>query len=264
VLIVAAALTVPFSARDGLPYLVIPALSLIAIRIGTRAAAVAVFLTSLSVEVSTAVGTGPFAGGGAFTGLLSAQMYVVACSVSGLTAAALMAGLIGRERLAFHDSLTGLANRRLLLNRTAVSLDHLSGDEAGVGVVFIDLDGFKLINDAHGHGVGDEVLVETARRLQTVVNERDTIARIGGDEFVILVDRVVDPATVAALVARIERVVREPIACTGVTVQIGASVGYTVCDRQEERPEELLNRADHAMYGVKRTRFDSRELTLQS
>ena len=260
--IASAALSAHFSARDGLPYLVIPALSLIAIRIGTRAAAVAVFVIGLSVEILTAVGSGPFAGDGAFAGLVAAQMYVVACSVSGLTSAALMAGLIGRERLALHDSLTGLANRRLLLTRTAELLDQVARNDGAIGVVFIDLDDFKTINDSHGHGVGDQVLVETARRLQTVVNERDTIARIGGDEFVILVDRVAKTATIEALVARIERVVSEPIECSGFSVTIKASVGHTICNRRGERPEELLNRADHAMYGVKRSRFETSAVAL--
>ena len=256
VLLAGGMLVVDFSARDGLPYLVIPALSLIAIRIGTRAAAIAVSLTSLTVEVLTAIGTGPFAGAGAFTGLVAAQMYVVACSVSGLTAAALMAGLIGRERLALHDSLTGLANRRLLFSRTATSLELLRRHHEAIGVVFIDLDGFKAINDTHGHAAGDQVLVEIARRLQTIVDERDTIARMGGDEFVILVDRVGAPDVLTALVHRVERVVAEPIECDGITVQIWASVGSTFCDRPDERPEDLFKRADHAMYGVKRTRTD--------
>jgi diguanylate cyclase (GGDEF)-like protein len=250
-------LAAPFATRVGLPYLVIPALSVIAIRIGTRAAAVAVFLIGMIVEVLTALGSGPFAGAGAFTGLMSAQMYMVACSVSGLTAAALMAGLLGRDRLALHDSLTGLPNRRLLMSRTTLSLDHLARTQEPIGIVFIDLDGFKAVNDAYGHGIGDFVLVETARRLQTVVDERDTIARIGGDEFVILVDRAAEPATMSALVGRVERVVAEPIDCTNTTVQIRASVGYTICDRHDERPEELLSRADYAMYDVKRARTEA-------
>jgi diguanylate cyclase (GGDEF)-like protein len=256
VVFVAALLAVDFSAREGLPYLVIPALSLIAIRVGTRAAVIAVFITSLTVEVLTAVGTGPFAGAGAFAGLVSAQMYVIACSASGLTAAALMAGLIGRERLALHDSLTGLANRRLLLQRTAVSLELLARHHEAIGVVFIDLDGFKAINDTYGHAVGDAVLIEIARRLQTAVDERDTIARMGGDEFVILVDRVGAPEVLTSLVHRVERVVAEPIDCDGITVQIWASVGSTFCDRPDERPEDLFRRADSAMYGVKRARTE--------
>ena len=249
-------LALPFAARDGLPYLVIPALSLIAIRIGARAAVIAVFLTSVTVEVLTAVGAGPFAGAGAFTGLVPAQMYVIACSVSGLTSAALMAGLLGRERLALHDSLTGLANRRLLLNRTELSLDLLARHREAIGVVFIDLDGFKAINDTHGHSVGDAVLVEVARRLQTIVDERDTIARIGGDEFVILVDRVGDAEVLESIVRRVEDVVAEPIDCGGVVVQVWASVGSTFCDRHDERPEDLFKRADHSMYGIKRARAE--------
>jgi diguanylate cyclase (GGDEF)-like protein len=256
VLLAGGALAVDFSARDGLPFLVIPALSLIAIRFGTRAAAIAVFITSLTVEVLTALGVGPFAGAGAFAGLVSAQMYVVACSVSGLTAAALMAGLVGKERMALHDSLTGLANRRLLLSRTATSLDLLARHREAIGVVFIDLDDFKAINDTYGHDVGDHVLVEIARRLQTVVDERDTIARMGGDEFVILVDRVGAPEVLAALVRRVERIVADPIDCAGITVQIWASVGSTFCDRPDERPEDLFKRADSAMYGVKRARTE--------
>lgn len=254
VLLAVAVMTAPFAARDGLPFLVIPALSLIAIRMRTRAAAVAVFLIGVTVEVLTAIGSGPFAGSGPFSGLLSAQMYMVACSVSGLTAAALMAGLVSRDRMALHDSLTGLANRRLLMNRTSLLLDQIAHSRDALGLVFIDLDGFKTVNDAHGHGVGDRVLIEIARRLQSVVNERDTIARIGGDEFVILVDRAAQPASMSALVERVERVVAEPIDGPGTGVRIGASVGYTICDRRDERPEDVLNRADDAMYGVKRAR----------
>jgi len=259
-----AMITAPSAARDGLPFLAIPALSLIAIRIGTRAAAAAVFLIGLTVEILTAVGSGPFAGGGAFTGLLSAQMYMVACSVSGLSAAALMAGLLSRDRLALHDSLTGLANRRLLMNRTGVLLDRLDRGRGALGLVFIDLDGFKAINDAHGHGVGDTVLIEIARRLQSVVDQRDTIARIGGDEFVILVDHAAEPTTMSALVERVERVVGEPIACPGGAVRIGASVGFTICDQPDERPEDVLSRADDAMYGVKRTRIGAGVAPLRS
>jgi diguanylate cyclase (GGDEF)-like protein len=256
-LIVAAVMTAPFAARDGLPFLVIAAMSVVAIRMRTRAAAVAVFVIGVTVELLTAVGSGPFAGKGPFTGLLAAQMYMVACSVSGLTAAALMSGLLRRDRMALHDSLTGLANRRLLMDRTSLSLDQIARSREALGLVFIDLDGFKAVNDVHGHGVGDRVLVEIARRLQSVVNQRDTIARIGGDEFVILVDRAAKPATMSALVERVERVVAEPIDCRGVGVRIGASVGYTICDKQDERPEDVLGRADDAMYGVKRARTAS-------
>jgi len=248
------ALIEPSLARDGLPFLVIPALSLVSIRGGARQAATAVLLVGLIVEVLTAVDAGPFAGDDAFVGLVSAQLYVVACSVSALTAAALMTGLLSRELMAQHDSLTGLANRRLLLSRTSVSLHGLARSRGVLALVFIDLDGFKAINDTYGHGVGDHVLIEVARRLRSVVRDHDTIARLGGDEFVILVDQPVETDAVTALIDRIERVIEPPIHFADVTVGVSASVGYTLCTEHHERPEEVLSRADHAMYRVKRER----------
>lgn len=144
---IAVALPWRFSASAGLPFLVIPALSVTGILLGTRAAAVAVFAAGAVVETLTTIGHGPFSGSGAFTGSLSAQMYLVACSASGLTAAALMAGLASREEMALHDSLTGLANRRLLMDRISVACSHLARRPGAVGLVFVDLDGFKAIND---------------------------------------------------------------------------------------------------------------------
>jgi diguanylate cyclase (GGDEF)-like protein len=248
------ALRVPSLARDGLPFLVIPGLSLVSIRGGARQAATAVVLVGLIVEVLTAVNSGPFAGGDAFVGLVSAQMYVVACSVSALTASALMSGLLSRELMAQHDSLTGLANRRLLLSRTSVSLHGLARRRGVLALVFIDLDGFKAINDTHGHRIGDHVLVEVARRLRSVVRDHDTIARLGGDEFVILVDQPVEEEAVATLVDRVERVIAPAIEYENVAVQVSASVGYTLCTEHHERPEDVLSRADDAMYRVKRAR----------
>src|SRR6201999_3945975 len=105
-----------------------------------------------------------------------------------------------------------------------------------------------------GHGVGDHVLVEVARRLRSVVRDHDTIARLGGDEFVILVDQPVRADAVVALVERIEQVIAPAIQCGEATVQVSASVGYTLCSEHHERPEEVLSRADHEMYRVKRAR----------
>jgi diguanylate cyclase (GGDEF)-like protein len=243
--VIAVALPWHFSAPAGLPYLVIPALSVTGILLGTRAAAVAVFAAGAVVETLTSVGTG------AFTGLLSAQMYLVACSASGLTAAALMAGLASREEMALHDSLTGLANRRLLIDRISLACSHLARRPGVVGLMFVDLDGFKAINDKHGHPVGDLVLVETARRLQAVMRIDDTLARIGGDEFVILLDQV-DPESLPMLAERIEQAISKPIAADAGLVRMGASVGYTITTRHDESYEALITRADHAMYAAKR------------
>ena len=254
--VIAMALPWRFSASAGLPFLVIPALSVTGILVGTRAAAVVVFVSGAVVETLSTIGDGPFSGAGAFTGLLSAQMYLVACSASGLTAAALMAGIASREKMALHDSLTGLANRRLLMDRVTVACSHLARRPGAVGLMFVDLDGFKAINDEYGHAVGDQVLVETARRLQSVVRGEDTLARIGGDEFVILLDRVDDPDSLPRLAERVEHVITEPIAAGAATVRMGASVGYSITERDDESYEALVTRADHAMYAAKQDRGD--------
>ncbi|HZQ80948.1 MAG TPA: diguanylate cyclase [Gaiellaceae bacterium] len=251
---IALALPWGFTASLGLPFLVIPALSVTGLLLGTRAAALAVFVAGAVVETLTTIGEGPFSGVGPFTGLLPAQMFLVACSASGLTAAALMAGLASREKMALHDSLTGLANRRLLLDRVSVACAHLARRPGAVGLMFVDLDGFKTVNDAYGHAVGDHVLVETARRLQSVVRGEDTIARIGGDEFVILLDRVDDQSSLPALSARVEHVLAEPITAGAATLRMRASVGYAVTERHDESHESLLMRADHAMYAAKHER----------
>jgi len=252
--VIAVALPWRFSASIGLPFLVIPALSVTGILLGTRAAALAVFAAGGVVETLSTIGTGPFAGTGDFTGLLSAQLYLVACSASGLTAAALMAGLVSREEMALHDSLTGLASRRLLMDRFSVACSHLARRPGAVGLMFVDLDGFKAINDEHGHGVGDLVLIETARRLEAVMRGDDTIARIGGDEFAILLDRVDHPDSLPDLATRIERALASPISVGSATLRLGASVGYAVTEQHDESHDALLRRADHAMYAAKQER----------
>jgi len=255
--VIAVALPWKFSAPVGLPFLVIPALSVTGLLLGTRAAALAVFVAGTVVETLTTVGTGPFSGAGAFTGAFPAQMFLVACSASGLTAAALMAGLASREEMALHDSLTGLANRRLLLDRVSVACSHLARRPGAVGLMFVDLDGFKAINDEYGHAFGDHVLVETARRLQSVVRGEDTIARIGGDEFVVLLDRVEDPESLPALAERVEQVITEPIVAGAASVRMRASIGCSITERHDESHEALLTRADHAMYAAKHERGDA-------
>jgi diguanylate cyclase (GGDEF)-like protein len=254
-LVVGVALPWRFAAHDGLPFIVIPALMVVGIRTGTRVAATVMFIVGTLVEIVTAVGAGPFSGGGSFSGLLAAQMYLVACSVTALMTAALMTGLVSRDEMALHDSLTGLANRRLLMDRLTVACAHLQRAGAGaLGLMFIDLDGFKSINDRYGHSAGDHVLVQTARRLQSVVRDQDTVARIGGDEFVILVDHVDDDAGLEGLADRVMQAVAAPIADREPMMQITASVGYTLAHDADASQEALLGRADSAMYAAKRAR----------
>jgi len=265
VLVVALAIAMPWrwSAELGLPFAVIPVLGLIGMRMGTRAAAAATFVVGLLVETLTALDSGPFAAGGAFSGLLVAQTYLATCAVSSLTAAALMTGLVSRDALALHDSLTGLANRRLLLERLAQAFRRMGRFHSGIGLVYADLDGFKQINDIHGHAAGDQVLITTARRLSTVVRANDTVARLGGDEFVVLLDDLTGDAPLQELIGRIAAAVEEPIALPdGPVVRVGASLGSAVTRDGNEDPDEFLERADRAMYEVKRAGRSTRRPAL--
>jgi diguanylate cyclase (GGDEF)-like protein len=223
-------------------------------RMGTRAAAAGVFVVGVLVESLTALDHGPFAVDGAFGGLLAIQTFLATCAVSALTAAALMTGLVSRDELALHDSLTGLANRRLLVDHLARACRRIARSGNAVGVVYADLDGFKPVNDVHGHQAGDEVLVATGARLASVVRGNDTVARLGGDEFVVLLDDLADEARMTDLMGRMTRAIAEPIVLEdGTTVVVGASLGCAVTRDPDARPEELLERADGAMYAVKRS-----------
>lgn len=153
---------------------------------------------------------------------------------------------------ALHDTLTGLPNRKLFLDRLDMALRRARRIDAGVAVVFVDLDRFKVINDGLGHSAGDELLGEAARRLEGVVRERDSIARFGGDEFGIVLEQI---ATIDDAVRPAQRIVDafEPaFELDGVATRIRASIGVAICHGGEQAPEELLRHADIAMYSAKR------------
>jgi diguanylate cyclase (GGDEF)-like protein/PAS domain S-box-containing protein len=154
-----------------------------------------------------------------------------------------------QERLtheAEHDSLTGLPNRRRMQDVLGSSLRN-----EPVAVLFVDLDGFKPVNDAHGHATGDELLRQVAERLGACVREQDVLARVGGDEFVMLMPGVVNPADAEAMSARFRAAVDAPFLVGGVEVRIGASVGVHLATLTDD-PDQALRAADHAMYTVKR------------
>ncbi|MEJ5255213.1 MAG: sensor domain-containing diguanylate cyclase [Acidimicrobiales bacterium] len=156
--------------------------------------------------------------------------------------------------LATRDALTGLANRSLASDRLqqAVARHRRSGQ--GLAVLFCDLDGFKAINDANGHAAGDLVLQEVARRLVSVTRATDTVARVGGDEFVIVCEGLVDQDALGDLAERVVEAVSQPVRIAeGVSVVVGISVGVAVArDVGEEiDADRLLSRADSAMYRAK-------------
>ncbi len=155
------------------------------------------------------------------------------------------------SRQALTDPVTGLANRVLLEDRLRQAVARLEGRQA-VAVVFVDLDRFKAINDEHGHHVGDAVLVEVGRRLTAAARRQDTVARQGGDEFVVLCDTVPERDGAAELGDRLVTAVSRPLRVYGVDVDVSASAGVVLLDRTSRSdPVDVLRRADAAMYAAK-------------
>jgi diguanylate cyclase (GGDEF)-like protein/PAS domain S-box-containing protein len=156
------------------------------------------------------------------------------------------------EHIAFHDPLTGLPNRLLLSDRMrqAFALHDRMGS---MGVVcYLDLDGFKPVNDTHGHGAGDFLLKEVARRLQAAVRANDTVARLGGDEFVMLITPIMNLAECEPILRRALASVREPIRLpSGDVVQVSTSMGVVLYPKHGRQPSQLLALADAAMYEAK-------------
>jgi diguanylate cyclase (GGDEF)-like protein len=155
------------------------------------------------------------------------------------------------ERLALTDALTGLANRTLLTDRMNQALRSLRRSQGLIGVLMLDLDHFKVINDTLGHQVGDAVLVEAARRLQHLARPDDTVARFGGDEFVVLVHGLTDAADLTAFADRIVAGLRVPYRIATEEVVATVSVGVVVASQSDALPTDLLREADMAMYRAK-------------
>ncbi|MEV4333420.1 EAL domain-containing protein [Streptomyces sp. NPDC049597] len=151
---------------------------------------------------------------------------------------------------AFHDSLTGLANRLLFQDRVGHALIQAQRDGTVVGVLFVDVDDFKVVNDIHGHNVGDELLVALSLRLQTAVRASDTAARIGGDEFAILVEGSVTTAGVERFTEHVMAVFAEPFRLSVGPVSMYASVGVATTEDSIDSVE-LLTHADLALYAAK-------------
>jgi diguanylate cyclase (GGDEF)-like protein/PAS domain S-box-containing protein len=148
-----------------------------------------------------------------------------------------------------HDPLTGLANRRALERTLEAALARAASRGRSVGVLMLDLDGFKAVNDRHGHAAGDEVLREVARRLRRSVRERDVVARLGGDEFVVVLT---DLGAVPDSVDRVEAALAEPF--PGVDAALRAAVGVAMFPADGPTVAELLAAADRQMYAAKANR----------
>lgn len=162
--------------------------------------------------------------------------------------------LANLDRMAYHDALTGIANRALLVERITQGLQAAQHRRDALALLFIDLDWFKAVNDRWGHEAGDAVLVAVAQRLQSVVSEADTVARFGGDEFVIVLQETGGAAALTTVMETVAAAVAEPIIWKGTLLRIGASVGLARYPEDGLDAHSLLKSADESMYFEKARR----------
>lgn len=155
------------------------------------------------------------------------------------------------NHLAYHDALTGLGNRNLIQERLGIELQTARINHHSLGLLFLDLDGFKLINDTLGHSAGDELLKVLACRLQGIIRSTDIVARLGGDEFLILVPRLTHQQELEVLSDKILNTIRLPLMLCSDPVTISASIGISIFPNDGTTPEALLQAADSAMYEAK-------------
>ena len=162
------------------------------------------------------------------------------------------------HHLAFYDSLSKLPNRRLLLDRLRQAVATSARNQTGGALLFIDLDNFKTLNDTKGHGVGDLLLIEVAKRLQACVREGDTLSRFGGDEFVLLLEGLDEERTQSAVQAqgvgeKVLEVLNQPYVLEGNEFHSSSSMGITLFANYQQNLDELLKQADTAMYEAKKS-----------
>jgi diguanylate cyclase (GGDEF)-like protein len=163
-----------------------------------------------------------------------------------------------QEKRALHDALTELPNRNLLRERMEQAVARSKRNHGQFAVLFIDLDDFKTVNDSYGHAIGDQVLKQIAKNLLEHVRGEDTVARIGGDEFVILSEHIDDTMGAKTAADRVQAAVSEPIVITlpqradTIHIHVGCSIGISLCPKDGDTLESLVERADQAMYEAKK------------
>lgn len=156
------------------------------------------------------------------------------------------------EYLAHHDGLTGLPNRTLFFDRLNQTFHHARRYQQRFALLFIDLDRFKFVNDSLGHDVGDLLLQETAERIKELVRSCDTVARMGGDEFTIILSRINEPENARMVAEKIVAAISRPFHLAGHVCSIGASIGISIFPDDGDNTEVLIKKADTAMYSAKK------------
>ncbi len=156
--------------------------------------------------------------------------------------------------LAYHDSLTSLANRQLLADRTEHALSHAKRHGFGAALLFLDIDRFKIINDTLGHEAGDEVLSFVAKKIKKVIRDDDTLARLGGDEFVILLENIESSQHAAQVASKIIEASSKPILIDSKRLSVTVSIGIAMFPQDGDTYQKLIKNADTAMYQAKNRR----------
>lgn len=157
-----------------------------------------------------------------------------------------------QQELALHDPLTDLPNRRLLEDRIGHTLQHSARVRGKSAILYLDLDGFKAINDTYGHGYGDDILKLVAERLVSASRKEDTVARIGGDEFVIVLGNLAGKGDAHEPAAKLIEVISEPYFINDLTLRLSTSIGISIYPDDATTVEALLSAADAALYEAKR------------
>jgi|KBSMisStandDraft_5_1062788.scaffolds.fasta_scaffold00793_4 diguanylate cyclase (GGDEF)-like protein len=155
------------------------------------------------------------------------------------------------EILALHDPLTGLGNRRLLMQRISASMANAKRNKFSMAIIYMDLDGFKQINDTLGHTFGDAVLKTVAERLKAVVREEDTVARVGGDEFMVALWHVRNPCDAATVAAKLIKAVSQPCVIEGRSLTVTTSAGVALYPEHGLDTDALMKSADMSLYEAK-------------
>jgi diguanylate cyclase (GGDEF)-like protein len=248
--------------RYPLVFFLLPIILWAVLRFQTAGAANAVFLISLIAAVGSLGGGGPFARDDVHESLMLLQAFIIVLAVTTLALGAVlaersrMAAMLAHanrelHELAFNDPLTGLPNRLTLIDRLEQAERASRRDNRRAAVLFLDLDRFKRINDSLGHQTGDVLLRTTAARLRAAVREVDTVCRMGGDEFVVLLSEI-DTAADAAIVAeKIIQCLREPIRLGHLDLAVTTSIGIALVPDDGTDSGDLIRHADLAMYRAK-------------
>jgi len=155
------------------------------------------------------------------------------------------------KHMAYHDALTGLPNRRLFDDRLNLALAHAHRNQGKLAVLLFDLDNFKDVNDTLGHGVGDQLLQAVSERLSSLLRKGDTVARMGGDEFMLLLPEIAGGEGAAEVAQKILEAIRKPYVCDGHDLHVTTSIGIALYPEDGEDGETLTKNADIAMYRAK-------------